>query len=100
MLGNGIVWMTSLIHPCNEHRYEVFPHIIGMEWNVSEKPGNNFPSTIPFILLEILFCAGPHDGRRGPPSPGVHDFPRVFPERNIRNYFGGRYNVFDETTPT
>ena len=82
---------------------KIFPgsiHIIGMEWNASEKPGNNFPYTTPFILLEdILFCAGPHDGRRGPPSPGVHDFPRVFPERNIRNNFGGRYNVFDETTP-
>ena len=68
--------------------------------NASEKPGNNFPSTTPFILLEdILFCAGPHDGRRGPPTPGVDDFPRVFPERNIRNNFGGRYNVFDEAEP-
>ena len=67
--------------------------------NASEKPGNNFPSTIPFILLEyvLFFCAGQHDGRRGPPTPGVHDFPQVFPENNIRNNFGGRYNVFDET---
>ena len=62
--------------------------------------GTNFIGTIPFILLEdILFCAGPHNGRRGPPTPGVHDFPQVFPERNMRNNFGGRYNVFDETTP-
>ena len=53
--------------------------------------GTNFIGTIPFILLEdILFCAGPHDGGRGPPTPGVHDFPRVFPERNIRNNFGGQ----------
>ena len=38
---------------------KIFPgfiHIIGIEWNGSEKPGNNFLSTIPFILLEdILF---------------------------------------------
>ena len=27
-----------------------------MEWNASEKPGNTFPSTTPFILLEyVLF---------------------------------------------
>ena len=50
-------------------------------------------------MEDILFCAGPHDGRRGPPTPGVHDFPQVFPERNIRNNFGGFYNVFDETAP-
>ena len=82
---------------------KIFPgsiHIIGIECNASEKPGNTFPSTIAFILLEyILFCAGPHDSRRGPPTPGVHDFPQVFPERNIRNNFGGRYNVLNVMAP-
>ena len=65
-----------------------------------ERPGNKSYRYSTFYTLEdVLFCAGPHDGRRGPPTPGVHDFPRVFPERNIRNNFGGRYNVFDETAP-
>ena len=63
-------------------------------------PGTNLISTIPFILLEdIFFCPGPHDGRRGPPTPGVDDFTQDFPEKNIGNNFGGFYNIFDETVP-
>ena len=91
--------MASLLQSCNEQIIiSSSIHITGMEWNTSEKPGNKFISTLPFILLEdILFCAGSHDGRRGPPTPGIDDFPWVFPERNIWNNFGGFYSVFEAT---
>ena len=80
--------------------FRLYPYNLnGMEckWEAWE----HFSQYYTFYTFGVctFFCAGQHDGCRGPPTPGVHDFPRVFPEGNIRNNFGGRYNVFDEMTP-
>ena len=95
-VGQCRVWMTSLIHPCNEHHYKNISWLYPYNWNGMEQ---TFPVLHLYTFGGHTFCAGPHDGRRGPPTPGVHDFPWVFPERNIRNNFGGRYNVFDAMVP-